>query len=710
MKKLFVLSLCLFVSTMLFAQRQSMTADFYKDTDYGAIQHAGKMTYTYIVSEEGTTLKDGALKINAKLGPAQVELWPYSFNLVGTYTSSANFVKGILDGTATSTNTIQATKLGRNSSTDTEKQIFSGNFKNGIPHGAFSVNRSTNGKSYSSLTANYNNGVLVGVYSCHLKDDDSRIVKYSGTLTQDGKFTGTWNLNGVNATFQKGVLVSATDNNQSTKPALVALAKQYAAGTITKEALMGKAVVVETKRVILGDYARIALFRDSGFEFKKLEGYDLTLPNHVQYEYLSEVAVLRDSAFEEVRKAFTDYYTSKTNHVALDDLIVPSIYDEDTTAPYIVMNNTTAAKSRYMASSPILQSSVKVYLPYEKVRKMMEDVESVMASKSFSLKNFIAQNIDNPHAKAYLAGANINEVGIVNWVRDGERFAGAITGRYYDFKEHSRPHPTNENIIIYQVKGSVGQADGRKSYIQKSSVEEYEIIVNNIEQEVKNMIIQSQTMSLKKFIMEHGYFLDYPDNVVEYIDGSLNTDEFEMADWQRLQQELQTAHKRFTMSSQLHTLESGEQVYMINHPRSKTEKCYITKASLNEYLAMIEEINSKQAGKLTKELQPLCDFLASNSTTTSIFFDKEVEKYFDARGLSEYWKLDAGKTFKQICPIIACEIAKIEVAGENREITLKITKKGKKGAGNICYLVPFKLIDNKISVKDMDLTKAEQVQ
>ena len=44
------------------------------------------------------------------------------------------------------------------------------------------------------------------------------------------------------------------------------------------------------------------------------------------------------------------------------------------------------------------------------------------------------------------------------------------------------------------------------------------------------------------------------------------------------------------------------------------------------------------------------------------------------------------------------------------EIILKITKKGKKKEGNTVYQVPFKMSGAKISVKDMDLTKAKKVE
>lgn len=79
--------------------------------------------------------------------------------------------------------------------------------------------------------------------------------------------------------------------------------------------------------------------------------------------------------------------------------------------------------------------------------------------------------------------------------------------------------------------------------------------------------------------------------------------------------------------------------------------------------------------------------------------------------MSDIWRLDAQKVFKPICPVIACELEDvIFIDGKHSEIILKITKKGKKKEGNPAYIVPFKMSGTKISVKDMDLTKAKLVE
>ena len=91
-----------------------MSVDFYKDTDYGTIQLVGKMTYTYVVSEKGESLKDGPLSISSKCGPTQVSVWPYTVKIQGSYTSSANYSKGNLNGAVSSNYSVSVNKLGRN--------------------------------------------------------------------------------------------------------------------------------------------------------------------------------------------------------------------------------------------------------------------------------------------------------------------------------------------------------------------------------------------------------------------------------------------------------------------------------------------------------------------------------------------------------------------------------------------------------------------
>ncbi|MBQ5358982.1 MAG: hypothetical protein IIU61_06030, partial [Alistipes sp.] len=169
---------------------------------------------------------------------------------------------------------------------------------------------------------------------------------------------------------------------------------------------------------------------------------------------------------------------------------------------------------------------------------------------------------------------------------------------------------------------------------------------------------------------------------------------------------------------------------------SDFDKQYVTVSSEGEYSAYLEGIKSKINEKIKavgaseqitrkfimesnlsnlknnvdvlKSAVNISNNFAYDKTPTSIIYGND---FFDEEGVSEYWELDAKDAFKAICPIIACELEDvIFIDGKPSEIILKITKKGKKKEGNTVYQVPFKMSGAKISVKDMDLTKAKKVE
>lgn len=204
-----------------YAQRKQVVRDYHK----GAVeaipnsQMPGKITYSYVVDEEGNNLKDGALSIKCGLTNYKFVLSPYTIVLNGSFVVNTNYSKGNLNGAfsayyklnGTGTTIFGTSKDGNSSS-------MTGNFTNGVPNGAFKITR--NGEIKTTVVANYKNGDLVGAYNCSLFDDDSRLVKYSGSLSQSGKMVGTWNLNGINAQFQNGVLISQSTQDKSTPPPL----------------------------------------------------------------------------------------------------------------------------------------------------------------------------------------------------------------------------------------------------------------------------------------------------------------------------------------------------------------------------------------------------------------------------------------------------------------------------------------------------------
>lgn len=280
-----------------FAQRQKITESYLMRTDINNVVFEGNKTYYYIVGEDGGQLKDGQYTISCPQASYSVSVFPYTYKLVGSYNMTANLSKGKLNGAISSN--FKMTVTSSNGQSDNEYQTITGNFTNGVPNGTFIVNAKRT--LITKLNATYKNGILVGAFSCDVLGWDNLPHKYSGTLTQSGKLNGTWTYLGGTMLFQNGVLISDndTDKGKSTPPAISALAKQYAAGSITKDALAEKGYTVLKSKIELGKYASTCILRDSGVDFEDLGGCNFK-QEAVEYEYLKQVCYLNKEGVEQL--------------------------------------------------------------------------------------------------------------------------------------------------------------------------------------------------------------------------------------------------------------------------------------------------------------------------------------------------------------------------------------------------------------------------
>lgn len=122
----------------------------------------------------------------------------------------------------------------------------------------------------------------------------------------------------------------------------------------------------------------------------------------------------------------------------------------------------------------------------------------------------------------------------------------------------------------------------------------------------------------------------------------------------------------------------------------------------------LQEIEEKR-----KQIQPICDYLVAQKSSTSISYDDQVYRYFDSTGLGEYWRLDLGKAIKPFCKIVDCKIVDCKIiSNENYKKTIEaildITKYNKKG--NITHRVPVTIVNGKILVTSIDFSKATVVE
>ena len=500
----FSLMLC---CVSLFAQRQQISVDYmnpvFEELPFNMF---GKMTYSYIVGENGENVKDGALTVDCKIDK-KLEGWVdgcyETIIVVGQSTIKATYQQGLLNGAMTSN--YKAT-LNDGVKSENKTASMSGSFLKGVPNGSFTVKRNAGIKT--TLNANYKNGVLVGAFSCSLFDDDSYLVKMSGTLSQTGQPTGTWDFDGSKATFQNGVLISESTSEYSTRPAVVELAKKYAAGTITKEQLAEKNVIVCERTLMLGDYARIAIFRDSGVEFEDLGGYDFTISNNVKYEYLEELASLTDAAVDIL--AQNVYTKLKKGHIEMDEAIFYDFgatekygclyFDNEYKLYYITM--TKERQSQYLNSKYVTgvfkSNTVKAYLSPKQLELIDEMADKVYVEKPKTLIDVIYDCISSENygseSLKYLNGERDFGNPVLEEIREE---VGSV---YQKFLNESTPHKSNEGVALWKWNENKSVA-----YISKSSIAGFESVLSEIDEKIAKAEAETraQMTSVFEFIISN---------------------------------------------------------------------------------------------------------------------------------------------------------------------------------------------------------------
>lgn len=143
----------------------------------------GTLTYTYYEGSNGDYVKHGKYSVNAS--ETRPKYWSSTLKEYVTsstkYSAIANFKDGWLDGTLTVTVTNTESTASKKG---TSISSLTANFKDGMPHGAWKMTRTTDGKKTYSISANFSNGVLVGSFA--LND------YLKGQFDDNGFYTGKW--------------------------------------------------------------------------------------------------------------------------------------------------------------------------------------------------------------------------------------------------------------------------------------------------------------------------------------------------------------------------------------------------------------------------------------------------------------------------------------------------------------------------------------
>ncbi|MBQ7311647.1 MAG: hypothetical protein IJW88_09000 [Alistipes sp.] len=669
MKKLLLLSVVLLLgqSGICLAQRQKMTENYYRSTEYGAISFAGNKTYNYIVGADGKQLYDGPYSISCPQSSHTLEIWPYSVRLTGSYNLTTNHTKGNLNGAINSNYKIAVTKYSRATGNETinEYETMSGYFTNGIPNGLFKVNSSTS--TITKLNATYKNGVLVGAYSCHLMDDRSLFCSYSGNLSSTGKFIGTWKYeHGINSgtmVFQNGVLITKNNskNGKSTPPAISALAKQYAAGSITKKQLEDKGYLVITDSILLGEYACTCITGYSGVDFKELGGFYFK-QTAVDYEYIDAVPIISDAGIEHLTQLLIDKYDNKP--VSYDGM-GGYIFNAETPNPYVEGYHSHPQFYKISGPSQEYSPRLNIYIPKEVYNSIMNKVDVYKQQHPVTLKEFVAVrsrwfgNMLTP----YLEGkVNLGELTDekMQTLQDEANFVF----EYLD--KNMKPCPNNENIVKCRSHHYSSQETKHDYYITKSSFAELDVLKDvKSEREKQRQEIAKNAIPLKEYFTKEIKDEDF----AKYLNGTLEINQDNYSKLEGYFSDVYSLYERANKSDlgDVILLKTG---YGIN--------CYIRKDSIEEDLKLLlsphEVSRVLEENENAKRVVEAFEYIKSKGRSIYVVYDSYFNSYIQYENESQYWQLEAEKILKPFCPLVAYEI----IERTPTTITCKWSVKGKK--------------------------------
>lgn len=505
--QLLTVLLCLFGIISVHAQRRTITKEYYKQTTL--VNIPGKLTYGYVAGDDGTNLYDGPYTIQCNMTNYKKEMYPFVFTINGTYSLRANYQKGNLHGVMTASYKLPVTKYSRStgSETITESQTFSGSFSNGIPHGVFKVTGKIDGHA-GSMSVSYNNGDLVGAYKCEVFDKGQK-VNINGVLTQDSELSGTWTVqrgsNSKTMQFVNRVLVHESEIedsalspvNRSTTSKISELSKQYASGSISKEELFDKRIEVKKDSLILGNYARIAIFYDSGVDFDSMTGYDFSKPNAKVYEYLVEVPFLSESGLQELARrialytqegtnAYYDFGHHETNAYKLDKYRYDIINLSDENSPYLMMYPKNP--EYFTCGVDKRRGEIKTYITKEQLDYVEKQISVHQKANAITLRTWMIYNgtsdikryLNNLDNSSYTIDERSEQSKVAS-VKRLMKLINDINSCLKIFEEHSENCSDDENLVLYSNNNN-NKKEIR--YVNKNSITEFKETIQKLQQDI----------------------------------------------------------------------------------------------------------------------------------------------------------------------------------------------------------------------------------
>lgn len=284
---------------LLLLQSVSLTAQTQISENYvvtgPATNFVAPMKYSYKVSDEGERIMHGPISISGKQNETYGKV-----TLTGSYVLNASAKEGNLNGAmSVKANYHLVQQLFKGQKVEDYAYSFSGSFLNGIPNGTFTA-KATN---FGTSTATYKQGILVGAYSVDEALDD-RMLTIKGSFNDAGKMIGVWNITNMGDTevweFINGIRIRLSSKNSESTPKQIEMAKKYASGAISKEALEEQGFFPVQDSIALGDYASDLYFLKFIANWDKLPDCSFQKGHWVKYTYLYNLLPLPDREFEKV--------------------------------------------------------------------------------------------------------------------------------------------------------------------------------------------------------------------------------------------------------------------------------------------------------------------------------------------------------------------------------------------------------------------------
>ena len=356
------------------------------------------------------------------------------------------------------------------------------------------------------MNVNYKNGKLVGSYQAKGFDEyNSRGFDYKGTISSDGKMTGSWKLNDETLVFQNGVRVSNYSGDLNAK------AQQYAAGTLSESALNKEDIYVVTDSIALGYYAWSVILRDDVICWDKLGGYAFGQSKNVYYKYLQKLPSFTDEGFTIFKNDFLAYSLDPELEFMCKyqgGRIEPAIYnnridfDERYNLYYCEINQKWKYAT-YCKGYPDWSAGAglaKIYFTNEQISEIENALHEQRKAHPISAKDLLSRLYrGNSEVDYYVQNGVLDPNGDYdreydNLVDEGEFIRCELDRNFYVFLDFYTSFNGIAQYVDYESWFEFAILTGHEKDLLEDATEEDKLKINDIKQKIAELKKQEQEL------------------------------------------------------------------------------------------------------------------------------------------------------------------------------------------------------------------------